>query len=151
MASAAQDSKQDLKKMAESLSEGEVLVLKSLAEKKRASASELEKSTRLSQVEVVRALQWLDNKKLIKLKREDIELAALGGNGQRYLKEGLPERRFLSFLLKNKSVNFSEVQKKIGLSQEEFSAALGVLKKKVLISIEGGKITFKAKQEEGRH
>ena len=71
MASDAQDTKKDLKKMAESLSEGEVLVLKSLVEKKKASSAELEKAAKLSQVEVVRALQWLDNKRLIKLKREE--------------------------------------------------------------------------------
>lgn len=144
MASGAQDSK----KMAESLSEGEILVLKSLAEMKRASAQELEKSTKLSQMEVVRALQWLDNKGLIKLKREEKELAVLGEYGQKYRKEGLPERRLITFLMKNKAVNFSDAQKKVGLSAEELSAALGTLKRKLLISVEAGKISLKAKPEE---
>src|SRR3989344_274736 len=148
MASDAQDTKKDLKKMAESLSEGEVLVLKSLVEKKKASSAELEKAAKLSQVEVVRALQWLDNKRLIKLKREEKEVAILGEYGQKYQKEGLPERKLLAFILKNKAVNFSDAQKRSGLSGEEFSAALGALKKKILVSIEAGKILLKAKPEE---
>ncbi len=137
----------DTKKLAESLSENEILVLKNL--KSKASTSlELQQSTKLSQVEIVRALQWLDNKKLISLKKQEQEVIDFGKYGKEYLSKGLPERNLLKHLLKLKAIRFEDAEKKIGLSKDELTAALGVLKKKLLIAIDNGKIILRVSADE---
>ncbi|OYT41853.1 phenylalanine--tRNA ligase subunit alpha [Candidatus Pacearchaeota archaeon ex4484_26] len=136
----------DTKKLAESLSENEILVLKNL--KAKATARELEQSTGLIQVEVIRALQWLDNKKLVKLKKEEKEIIDLGKLGQEYISKGLPERNLLKHLLKLKAIRFEDAQKRIGMSKEELQAALGALKKKLLVAIEHGRIILKVSADE---
>jgi len=137
----------DIKKVAESLSENEVLVLRNL-KSKQISALELQQSTKLSQVEIVRALQWLDNKKLILLKKQEQEVIDLGKYGKEYLKKGLPERNLIQHLVKLKAIRFEDAERKIGLSKDEFQAALGVLKKKLLIAIDNGRIILKVSADE---
>jgi len=137
----------DIKKVAESLSENEVLVLRNL-KSKQISALELQQSTKLSQVEIVRALQWLDNKKLISLKKQEQEVIDLGKYGKEYMKKGLPERNLIQHLVKLKAIRFEDAEKKIGLSKDEFQAALGVLKKKLLVAIDNGRIILKVSADE---
>ena len=57
----------------------------------------------LSEVEVMRALQWMQNKDIIKIKEDLRDVIVLEKNGNKYIKEGLPERRFLNTIkiLKN--------------------------------------------------
>ena len=136
----------DIKKLAESLSENEILVLKNL--KAKATALELEQLTKLSQVEVIRALQWLDNKGLISLKKEEKEIIELGKYGKEYLQKGLPERNLLKHLLKLKAIRFEDAKKRIGFSEEELQASLGALKKKLLVAIDNGRIILKVSADE---
>jgi len=137
---------QEIRKLAESLSENEISVLKVL--KARATASELQESTGLSQVKVARALQWLDNKKLVDLKKEEKEHVDLGRLGKQYAKEELPERKLLKHLVKLKAIRFEDAQKRIGLSREELTAALGTLKKKLFVAISNGRIVLKVSTNE---
>ena len=136
----------EIKKLAESLSENEVSVLKSL--KAEATSSQLQRSTGLSQVEVVRALQWLDNKGLVNLKRQESEVVDLGRLGKQYEKDELPERKLIKHLTKLKAIRFEDAQKRIGLSREELAAALGALKKKLLVAVDHGRIILKAPSDE---
>ncbi|MEM4337141.1 MAG: hypothetical protein QXG86_04000, partial [Candidatus Woesearchaeota archaeon] len=95
----------------------------------------------LSPVETLRALQWLENKGLVKSDSKIIQKIYLGKNGEKYVKKGLPEKRFLSVLSQTPK-KIEEIKKEADLDDEEFTASLGILKNKLAISIskEGIKI-----------
>jgi phenylalanyl-tRNA synthetase alpha chain len=60
-------------------------------------------------------------------------MVSLDENGAKYLKYGLPERRFLESI--GKSISIGELEKKSGLSGEELTVSLGALKSKAAIDI----------------
>src|SRR3989338_5031874 len=86
----------DAKKLAESLNPVERKVIKVLDNFN--SFEDIMKVTGLKDVEVMRALQWMQNKNIIKIKEAQKDIVFLDENGKKYLKEGLPERRFLEAL-----------------------------------------------------
>ncbi len=90
--------------------------------------SELLKKSTLKDVEIMRALEWLENKKLITTEKMEQQVVTLGENGHTYLKKGLPERRIL-VALKDKSILLTDIQKNAELSTEEFNSALGTLRR----------------------
>ena len=94
---------------------------------------ELVQLTDLKEVEVIRALQWLENKELIKIETIIKEIVSLDKNGEYYLKIGLPEKRFLKALTKDTSLE--ELKSKLNLDHDEISICLGSLKKKAAIEI----------------
>ena len=95
----------------------------------------------LKEVEVIRALQWMENKKLIEKTSSLRNILELDSNGVDYLECGLPERRFLD-AVKGAAAGllFGELQKEAGLNNEEFNVCIGVLKKKAAITVENGRI-----------
>ena len=137
----------DVKKLAESLNPVERKVVKVLDN--FSLFHDIMKVTGLKDVEVSRALQWLQNKNIIKIKEEQKDLVYLDENGHNYLKHGLPERRFLEALEKPASI--AEIGKKTGLSNEEIAISLGVLKSKAAIGIEKGKEMIVSITDHGKH
>ena len=101
------------------------------------------KKTGLQEVEVIRALQWLENKNILKQKKEAKEIASLKSNGEKYKKEGLPEKRFLEIL--NKPLAIKDIMSKAVLDKDELHFCLGYLKKNNLIEI--GKEVKRIKNE----
>lgn len=91
--------------------------------------------TGLQKVEVMRALQWLQNKKLIRINKELQEQIALDENGLKYKNKGLPEKLFLEFVTKREPADLEEIQRSTGLSKEELNICLGILKSKQAIEI----------------
>ncbi|MBI2662081.1 hypothetical protein HYX11_01335 [Candidatus Woesearchaeota archaeon] len=88
----------------------------------------------LREVEVLRALQWLENKDVLKINSVKKNLVLLDNNGLKYKKNGLPERAFLKVL--TESFQSAEIlAKKANLSNDELSVCLGRLKRKVAIEI----------------
>ncbi len=102
---------------------------------------EISKLSKLQEVEVMRAVQWLENKDVLKQELEMKETVELGPLGEKYLKEGLPERRLLDQLKKPTSM------KNIKLPKSELNIAIGELKKRGLIEL-GPKITQKRESKE---
>jgi phenylalanyl-tRNA synthetase alpha chain len=92
------------------------------------------KASKLKEIEVSRALQWLQNKKIVVIDESIEEFVDLDVNGKRYLKEGLPERRLLDYL-SHKTPSLSEIRDKVNLSKEELNICIGTLKKKAAIFI----------------
>ncbi len=90
------------------------------------------KASGLTEVEVIRALQWLENKKIITSTSQKIKIVYLQKNGQRYRQEGLPEKKFLK-ALSDQFKGLNVIIKKTKLSREEINACLGLLKKKEAI------------------
>src|SRR3989338_1257628 len=99
----------DIKKTAQSLHPYERRVLPEI--KDGALVSELVQRTGLKEIEVVRALQWLDKKQAVKITIEPHERIFLDKNGIAYIKKGLPERRFLS-ALNDKEIALSKISEK---------------------------------------
>ncbi len=109
---------------------------------------EMAERAKTDKTSVVRALQFLSNKGLVRLKYSKRKQASLGTNGILYMKNGLPERRLLNLLAEHQTLSLQEASGKSGLNDNEFKAALGVLKRKALAKLENGKIILEAKREE---
>lgn len=122
----------DFKKLIAKLHPLERKVLPVLIKEQELSA--ISKKTKLKEIEVMRSLQWLENKDLLKIKTEKKKIISLGSEGERYKREGLPEKAFLGVLAEEfKGLNV--VTKKSKLSRQEVNACLGLLKKKGAIEI----------------
>ncbi len=102
----------------------------------------------MEEVAVLRALEYLSNKGIIKLKTENKKILDLGINGILYKQKGLPERRLAETLSQKSNLTLQEAQKLSELSNNEFQAALGALKKKALADLKDGKMIFKGTKEE---
>jgi len=98
------------------------------------SVESLIQLSQMKDVEVMRALQWLQNKKAVKITEAVKEIIALGPNGKLYAEKGLPERRLLD-LLKSGPLTLTQVTKSLNLSKDELNICLGVLRKKAAILI----------------
>ncbi|MBN2042169.1 MAG: phenylalanine--tRNA ligase subunit alpha [Candidatus Aenigmarchaeota archaeon] len=99
---------------------------------------ELAKKSGLKEVEAMRALQWMENKKMIKISSVSREIISLDSNGEEYLKSGLPEKRFLEAL--RGEISYKELKEKTGLDDNEMVKCIGILKGKYAISVVGDKI-----------
>jgi len=135
----------DLKKLADSLHAYERKVLVALRTVQ--SVAEIATETSLQPIEVMRGLQWLENKELVILTESEQEFIELDSNGKLYAEKGLPERRFLKVLDKEKSLD--AVAKDAGLSREESTVCIGVLKSKAAIELRKEKGLFVSLTEQG--
>lgn len=119
------------------------------------SLKDLIKESKLEEVECLRALQWLENKKVVNLQRSTKEIISIDQNGLNYVKKGLPEKRFLKSI-ENSPLTLNEIKDKTNLDQNELSISIGslkrknaiVLKDKVSITEEGKKLLSKESPEE---
>lgn len=124
------------------LHEYEIKVLPNI--KKSENINELVKNSDLEEIKVMRALQWLSNKELIKLDYEKKSLILLDKNGEDYKQNGLPEKRFLKALSNGKEISYEDLEKLSKLSNQEIGVSIGTLKKKVAINStnKNGKLFF---------
>jgi phenylalanyl-tRNA synthetase alpha chain len=129
---------ENIEKIKESLSEHEIQILPYLNE----DLEEICKKSNLDETSVLRALRYLANKKIIDLSFSKKEIVEVGVNGALYKKKGLPERRLLNLLSEKRILKLEDAQKESSLSDDEFKASLGVLKRKALIELKNGKISF---------
>ena len=83
------------------------------------SLPDVAKETGLQEVEVMRAFQWLQNKDIVKINEELKEVVGLDANGRKYLKEGLPEKRFL-IAIKEKELPISFEGEQKGRNKADF-------------------------------
>ncbi len=95
--------------------------------------SDIAKQSSLKEVEAMRGLQWLENKGIIKVSEDAKEIVELDINGKKYIKEGLPEKRFFKYV--GKDTPLSKIIKDARLPQEEVNICLGVLREKAAITI----------------
>jgi len=137
----------DVKKLAESLHPLERTVLPLV--RRMHGPDALQKAAKLSETEVLRALQWLQNKGLVRVDVREGDVVVLDKNGERYRKTGLPERRFL-VALQDGSLPLSKLPQKAGLSKDEANVCLGVLRGKSAILLTKEKELSVALTEQGR-
>ena len=124
-----------MKDLAKSLSPAEREVLPHI--KNSITLNELTNKTKKQQVEVMRALQWLQNKEILTIDLELKEMVSLGELGKKYKKNKLPERRLLEQLKSQGKLTIKEID----LPKSELNIALGELKKKAAIQM-GKEITL---------
>lgn len=94
----------------------------------------LEAVSGLQEIEVMRALQWMSNKKIILTPvKKFSELVELDSLGERYLKDGLPEKRFLRAAATHREL--ARIQAAGNLTDEEIRLCLGLLRQKAAIDI----------------
>ena len=106
--------------------------------KETSSFEEIAKRTGLQKVEVMRALQWLQNKKIIRINQKFREEINLDENGLKYRANNLPERNFLELIV-HQQTSLGTIEKRWDLSKQELNISLGVLKSKQAIEIKKGK------------
>ena len=123
----------DLKEIIAILHPLERRILSSL--KKTNSFEVVIKDSGLKEAEVMRAFQWLENKKLLKINKQVIEFIILDSNGRDYAKKGLPETRFLK-ALSTDPMGVNEVSKAANLDKSEINICIGTLRKKSAINID---------------
>jgi len=108
----------------------------------------------LKDVEVMRAIQWLENKKLLSTKEEVSVKYELTSKGAESKEKGLPEKRFLK-AIKDKRKQQTELNselKKQGLSElspPEMGVSIGLLKKNGFVNVINDKGTFFEITKEG--
>lgn len=115
----------DLKRLIESLHSLERKVLPVL--EKHTEFSDIIKASGLKDVEVMRALQWLENKKVLHIEKSEKKVLVLTEKGKNY--QELPERTVINGLAE-KELTLEELKRKTKLSETEINACIGLLKKK---------------------
>lgn len=129
----------DLQKIVESLHPLELKVLPHLKTCK--TLAELKEKSQMQEVEILRALQWLQHKKALVLREEIRNVVRIERNGIAYAQRGLPERRFLSALL-NKPLSREMLIASAQLTPEELNVCIGMLRGKQAITIQDNLITI---------
>jgi phenylalanyl-tRNA synthetase alpha chain len=135
----------EIQKILEALNPHERKILPYLKDRK---LIDICKKSNLDKTSVLRALEFLQNKGIVKLNISKKKIVELGINGSLYLKKGLPERRLLDLLNDKRIISLEEGKKQSNLSEEEFKVSLGVLKRKALIELKNGNILFNGSKEE---
>ncbi len=123
----------DLNNLANSLHPLERKILPFLGKYKK--QKELEEKSGLQEIEISRALQWLENKQVITVDKHSTEIIEVGNNGEKYLKTGLPEKQFLKAIEK-KPLSLQDIKVRTNLSDQELSISLGALKAKSAIILD---------------
>ena len=135
----------DIKKLIESLSHNERKIIPFL---KEGDLNDLSKKSGLDKTSSLRSLEFLSNKGIVKIEITNEKIVEIGINGLLYLRNGLPERRLANLIFDRKIIDLKEAMKESKLTENEFKAALGVLKKKALIDLMEGKIKLNGTKEE---
>lgn len=111
----------------------EIKVLNAIKSIKDLTLNNIQKESGLKEIEVMRALQWLSNKNIIKLETKKKRLIFLDTNGILAKNQGLPEKKLIIFLKKKNNVDMDEIRKQFG---NIIGFSLGLLKKKAAIETE---------------
>ncbi len=92
------------------------------------TVEQVREKTGMQDVEIIRALQWLSNKHVLTLDKSTKQILSLGSNGQYYLNQGLPERRFLD-ALQDGPLSLHQIREQGQLNGDEINVCVGRLKR----------------------
>ena len=129
----------DMQKIVESLHPLELKILPHLKACK--TLFDLKEKSGLQEVEILRALQWLQHKKALVIREEIHNTVRIERNGEMYARRGLPERRLLHALLP-KPLERTQLLKLAGLTAEELNACIGLLRLKRAILFENNMLSI---------
>lgn len=134
--------KTEITNIIESLSPNERTIIPYLSE---GTLDKINDKVELDKAAILRALEFLSNKGLIKLEISKEKYIELGINGLLYVKQGLPERRLLKILSEKASLSLNDAKKESKLNNNEFKAAIGALKKKAMVNLVNGRLILTRK------
>ena len=99
---------------------------------------------------VRRAAAWLSEKGFAQISEEESIRFFLTKEGEKALREGMPEEIFLSMLkTMGGTATFSDLKRELNkIDENEFNSALGINKKNAFISISNGSISLTGADEE---
>ncbi len=103
------------------------------------------KDKQLTRNVILRVSLWLQRKNLVEEKRTQGKVYTLTEKGIMAIEKGLPEKKLFHFIKTHPNTTIAEAQKKSQLSKEEFSVALGFLKKNAVIKIVKGVLLIEEK------
>ncbi len=99
--------------------------------------------------DIMRDLEELRAKGLINIEYRLVTRVALTDLGEEYLRLGLPEERLVAKLRElGGKANLSELNQLVGLSREEFTAALGRLRRLKAVNLNGNVINLTGNENE---
>ena len=104
------------------------------------TTQELISQSGLVDAEVLRAVQWMGNKNILRTTKQTKYMVFLDTHGKLYIEKGLPERRFLQ-VLEQQPLSLQDVQEEADLDTDELNICLGLLKRMNAISL-GKEITI---------
>ena len=139
------EKQEDIQKLTESLSPNERIIIPYLNEK---TLEKIDKEIDLGKTAILRALEFLSNKKAVEIKQKQKQIIELGINGLRYRDKGLPERILINIISEKNSLPLIHAKQLSNLSDNEFKAALGALKKKALINLVNKNIILQGNKKE---
>ncbi|RMF90199.1 MAG: phenylalanine--tRNA ligase subunit alpha [Methanobacteriota archaeon] len=114
-------------------------VLAALKDGDGATPEDIAAAAELDINSVMRALNWLSTKGLVKIEESFDEIISLGREGAEYARKGLPERRAAE-LLKSGDKSIAELQS--ALPSHEVPIAIGWLKKKGMATLAKGVLSL---------
>jgi phenylalanyl-tRNA synthetase alpha chain len=135
---------ENIQKLIESLSPNEKAIIPHLNEE---TMEKIHEKSEIDKTSILRSLEFLSNKNIIKITIKQEKSIELGINGLLYVKQGLPERRLAKIVSEKHSISIKDAKIQSKLNPNEFTAALGVLKNKALISLINGNIILQGKKE----
>ncbi|MCD6229471.1 MAG: phenylalanine--tRNA ligase subunit alpha [Candidatus Diapherotrites archaeon] len=133
----------DLKSLIKELHQNEKKLLICLKAGKKKDIEELETSSGLEKNSLMNAAMWLSSKKLAEIEEKINEYYSLKEEGEKYAKNGLPEKLMLNALAELKKAPLDELSKKANISNPNI--ALGWMKKNGWIEFEGKNISLTEK------
>jgi len=98
--------------------------------------------------QVMSAAGALSSKDIIKVEKDVQKFISLSTNGKSYAKEGLPERRILNSLKKDKQISLKDITQKSGVNQNDVKIAIGWLMRKKWATMDKGIIKLTSEGEE---
>ncbi len=129
----------DLKSLVRSLSPLERQILPHIVDD--CTSHELIKKSGKKDIEISRALQWLENKQLITTKKEEEQYIVLGETGKKALKSGMPEKIFLKSITKSHA-SLPDIEKAAKFDKQELNAVFGRLRKQNFVSMDKGIVSI---------
>lgn len=103
---------------------------------------EVESKENLDRPSVINSARKLLSLGMIKIDNITGTSLGLTDLGKKYLQEGLPEFRIVSFLRRNGTVEYKQLFSSVPLEKNELNAAIGALKKFSVVNVENGKMSL---------
>ena len=107
---------------------------------KKMGFRELVNKSKLKEIEVLRALNWLSVKNVLTVSEEVKEMIILDKHGKNAIENRLPEKRVVDVL--TEELTLEQIKEKLSLTDNEINIALGILRRNKAITIINQKIAL---------
>ncbi len=118
------------------LSRNEASILEALSETRETTIESLIEEIDIARGPAEQAARELAGKELVELSEDSRNIYELTDEGEKYIEDGLPERRAFEYIMGKNGVSIDELREEI----EEFDIAIGHMKRKNWIDIDNGYI-----------